>query len=62
MNVKQIVNRAFMQIGDTSQEQYTPCLLYTSARPVKSVKPEKPFNDGYRYVDDSEGETSAWGV
>lgn len=24
MNVKQIVNRAFMQIGDTPQEQYTP--------------------------------------
>ena len=27
MNVKQIVNRAFMQIGDTSQEQYTPYQL-----------------------------------
>lgn len=24
MNIKQIVNRAFMQIGDTPQEQYTP--------------------------------------
>ena len=23
------------------------------ARPVKSVKPDKPFNDGYKYVDDS---------
>lgn len=27
MNVKQIVNRAFMQIGDTSQLKYTPYLL-----------------------------------
>lgn len=27
MNVKQIVNRAFMQIGDTSQETYTPYQL-----------------------------------
>ncbi len=26
------------------------------ARPVKSVKPDKPFNDGYRYDDDTEGE------
>ena len=32
------------------------------ARPVKSVKPDKPFNDGYKYVDDSEGDISAWGV
>nr|DAP06428.1 MAG TPA: hypothetical protein [Caudoviricetes sp.]DAW84243.1 MAG TPA: hypothetical protein [Caudoviricetes sp.] len=24
MNVKQVINRAFMQIGDTPQEQYTP--------------------------------------
>ena len=32
------------------------------ARPVKSVKPNKEFNDGYRYVDDSEGDISAWGV
>lgn len=27
MNVKQLINRAFMQIGDTSQEQYTPYYL-----------------------------------
>ncbi len=26
------------------------------------VKPEKPFNDGYRYEDDNEGDISAWGV
>nr|DAS16352.1 MAG TPA: hypothetical protein [Caudoviricetes sp.] len=27
MNVKQLINRAFMQIGDTSQETYTPYQL-----------------------------------
>ena len=27
MNVKYIINRAFVQIGDTSQEQYTPYYL-----------------------------------
>ncbi len=26
------------------------------ARPAKSVKMDKPFNDGYRYDDDTEGE------
>lgn len=27
MEVRQIINRAFMQIGDTLQESYTPYLL-----------------------------------
>lgn len=49
---------------DTKQEDhaYDAVRYMCMARPVKSVKPEKPFNDGYKYVDDSEGDISAWGV
>lgn len=49
---------------DTKQEDhaYDAVRYMCMARPIKSVKPEKPFNDGYKYVDDSEGDISAWGV
>ena len=32
------------------------------SRPITPKKPEKPFSDGYRYDDDTEGEVTAWGV
>ena len=49
---------------DTKQEDhaYDAVRYMCMARPVKSVKPNKEFNDGYRYVDDAEGDISAWGV
>lgn len=49
---------------DTKQEDhaYDAVRYMCMARPVKTVKPEKPFNDGYRYEDDTEGDISAWGV
>lgn len=49
---------------DTKQEDhaYDAVRYMCMARPVKSVKPNKPFNDGYKYDDEIEGEVTAWGV
>lgn len=49
---------------DTKQEDhaYDAVRYMCMARPVKSTKPDKPFNDGYKYEDDTKGDISAWGV
>ena len=49
---------------DTTQEDhaYDEFRYFCMSRPITPKKPEKPFNDGYRYDDDIEGEGTAWGV
>ena len=49
---------------DTTQEDhaYDEFRYFCMSRPITPKKPEKPFNDGYKYDDETEGEVTAWGV